>query len=92
MQCEISVIVPIYQVENYIKDSITSIAQQSFRNFEVVLVNDGSTDSSVAIAENILSAHNVNYVVINQENKGLPLGKEYRYHKFIRKMDSMHRF
>ncbi|MGQ9857033.1 MAG: glycosyltransferase family 2 protein [Fervidobacterium sp.] len=70
MQCEISVIVPVYQVEDYIMHSITSIAQQSFRNFEVVIVNDGSKDSSVAIAENILSAYNVNYVVINQENKG----------------------
>ena len=71
MSYKISVIVPIYQVEEYIKDSITSIANQSFKDFEVILVNDGSIDHSVEIASEVLEKNCLDYKVIDQKNMGL---------------------
>ena len=45
----ISIIIPVYNIERYLRTCIDSILQQSFRNFELILVDDGSTDSSGAI-------------------------------------------
>ncbi|WP_052124470.1 glycosyltransferase family 2 protein [Gallibacterium anatis] len=47
----ISVIVPVYNVENYLEDCITSLLNQTYQNIEIILVNDGSTDSSGKICE-----------------------------------------
>lgn len=47
----ISVIVPIYNVEAYLSECLDSILQQTYKNLEVILINDGSKDSSQAIAE-----------------------------------------
>ena len=47
----ISVIVPVYNVENYLKGCLESLLNQSVQNFEVILVDDGSTDSSGKIAD-----------------------------------------
>ena len=48
----ISVIVPIYNSEKYIKKCLDSIINQTFKEFDIVLVNDGSTDNSLSIIEN----------------------------------------
>lgn len=48
---DISVIVPVYNVEKYLEECLESIITQSFRNFEVICVNDGSTDNSMDILE-----------------------------------------
>ena len=44
-----SIIVPIYNVEKYIKNCIKSVLQQEYKDYELILVNDGSTDSSLEI-------------------------------------------
>lgn len=41
---KISVIVPIYNVKEYLDECLTSICRQSYKNLEIILVNDGSTD------------------------------------------------
>ena len=46
---EISVIVPVYKVENFIHRCVDSILSQSFRDFELILVDDGSPDNCGAI-------------------------------------------
>lgn len=51
MQPEISIIVPVYNVENYLEKCIKSILQQTFKNFELILVDDGSTDNSRIICD-----------------------------------------
>lgn len=48
---KISVIVPIYNSEKYLKKCIDSIINQSYKNLEIILINDGSTDSSGEIAD-----------------------------------------
>ena len=47
----ISIIIPVYNVEKYIEDCITSVITQSYNNLELILVDDGSTDNSYAICE-----------------------------------------
>lgn len=47
----ISIIVPIYNAENYLFDCLNSILAQTYKNFEAILVNDGSTDNSENIAQ-----------------------------------------
>lgn len=47
----ISVIVPIYNAEEYLNKCLASIVNQTYRELEIILVNDGSTDESLAICE-----------------------------------------
>ena len=65
----ISVIVPVYNVEEYLEECLESIRQQTFTDIEVILVNDGSTDSSKEICERFCQADS-RFKLINQENKG----------------------
>lgn len=64
----ISVIVPVYNTEKYLKQCIDSILAQTYRGFELVFVNDGSTDNSLQVLE---SYRDPRIRIINQENMGL---------------------
>lgn len=66
----ISVIVPIYNVSQYIKQCLDSILSQSYRNLEVILVDDGSTDQSGKICDQYAQADD-RVMVIHKENGGL---------------------
>ena len=44
---EISLIIPVYNVEKYLTRALKSVEEQTFKNFEVIIVDDGSTDKSV---------------------------------------------
>ena len=66
---EISVIVPIYNAEKTLKKCINSILSQTYTNFELILVNDGSKDSSLSLCKNY-SKKDSRIVVINKENEG----------------------
>jgi glycosyltransferase involved in cell wall biosynthesis len=71
MNPEISIVVPIYQVEQYIENCMISICNQTFESYEIVLVNDGSKDESLRIAENVLFKNGMQYIVLHQDNRGL---------------------
>lgn len=66
----VSVIVPVYNVEAYLKRCVESILNQTYTNLEVIIVNDGSTDSSKVICKKFEELHN-NIRLINQTNGGL---------------------
>ena len=66
---KISVIVPIYNVEKYLKRCLDSLVTQTYKEIEIILVNDGSTDGSTDIIEEYEGDHRI--VVINKENGGL---------------------
>ncbi len=68
--CLFSVIVPIYNVEKYLKTCVDSIINQSFKDIEIILVDDGSTDNSPAICDNY-KENDSRITVIHQSNKGL---------------------
>ena len=70
----ISVIVPVYNVEEYIEECLDSIKNQTFTDFEVILVNDGSTDNSQAICE-LYCDQDSRFCLINQENKGQSIAR-----------------
>ena len=65
----ISVIVPVYNVEEYLEECLESIRQQTFTDIEVILVNDGSTDGSREICEQYCEKDS-RFRLINQENQG----------------------
>lgn len=65
----ISVIVPIYNIETYLPYCLDSIAQQTYSNIEVILVNDGSSDNSETICHEFCNKDN-RFHIINQENGG----------------------
>ena len=67
----VSVIMPAYNVERYIADSIDSVLAQTYTDFELIIVDDGSTDGSRAIAERYRANHPDRIVVVSQENRGL---------------------
>lgn len=66
----ISIVIPIYNVEQFLKEAIDSVCKQSYKNLEIILVNDGSTDNSGVICEKL--ADNDNRIkVIHKKNGGL---------------------
>ena len=87
----ISVIVPVYNVEKYINQCVDSLLVQTYKNFEVILVDDGSTDSSGIICDNY-AKNNPNIRVIHKENQGLGLarntGLQYALGEYVTFIDS----
>lgn len=67
---KVSIIVPVYNVEKYLKESLDSAINQSLKDIEIIAINDGSTDNSLEILKEYESKYS-NLKVINQENKGL---------------------
>lgn len=74
MEKLLSIIIPIYNVEKYIKDCVLSIIKQTVFNIEIIFVNDGSTDSSMSILTDILNKESIEvqncFKIINQLNQG----------------------
>ncbi|MCR4616381.1 MAG: glycosyltransferase [Clostridiales bacterium] len=66
---EVSIIVPIYNAEKYLKKCLVSILNQTFTDFELILVNDGSKDSSLSICQQYAATDN-RIRVIDKENEG----------------------
>lgn len=66
---KVSVIIPIYNVEKYLKTCLDSIVQQTYDNLEVILVNDGSTDNSLKICSHYKEKYN--WKLIDKKNGGL---------------------
>ena len=64
-----SVIVPVYNCERYLKRCIKSILNQTYKNFELILINDGSIDRSIEICREAASLDN-RVIIIEQENQG----------------------
>ena len=66
----ISVIVPVYNVAQYLEKSIASIQQQTYKNLEIILVDDGATDESGRLCEQI-AEQDERVLVYHKENEGL---------------------
>ena len=70
MESKISIIVPVYNQEKYLEDTILSMLNQSYKNIEMILINDGSTDTSKEICEKY-ARKDERIIVINKENGGV---------------------
>ena len=86
---EVSVLMPVYNGERYLREAINSIINQTFQNFEFHIINDGSTDKSHSILRSI---NDPRIIVHEQRNKGLPfsLNKAIRLSQgeYIARMDA----
>lgn len=87
----VSVVMPVYNGEKYLREAIESILNQTFKNFEFIIINDGSTDKSLEIIENYQNIDE-RIQLISRENKGLITslneGIQKSKGKYIARMDA----
>ncbi len=69
---KVSIIIPVYNAEKYLEKCLDSVFNQTFEDFEVICVNDGSTDNSLEIL-NYYKRNYPNLTIINQTNQGLSI-------------------
>ena len=74
MAATISIIVPVYNVENYIEECLESVIHQTFRDLEIILIDDGSTDKSGEICDEY-ARKDARIHVIHQKNSGLSFAR-----------------
>ena len=93
---KISVIIPVYNSEAYIGQCVQSLISQTYQNWEALLIDDGSTDHSLEICEN-LSRADGRFKVFHQENKGVSAARNYgldhageEYVAFLDSDDAIH--
>ena len=88
---DVSVIIPVYNMEQYLDETIQSVLNQELQNFEIILVNDGSTDSSAEICEKYASIDSRIHF-FDQENSGVSvarnMGLTYAKGEFVYFLDS----
>ena len=72
-----SILVPVYNVEKYLRQCLDSILSQTFTDYEVILVNDGSTDGSAKICDEYLEKHTDKICVFHKQNQGLLLTRRF---------------
>ena len=87
----ISIILPVYNAEAYVREAVESILAQTFTDFELIIINDGSTDGSEAILRE-LAARDTRIVLVERPNGGLVLalndGLEMARADLIARMDA----
>jgi glycosyltransferase involved in cell wall biosynthesis len=88
---KVSVIVPVYNADKYLRQCLDSIINQTFKNVEIICVNDGSTDSSLDIL-NEYAKKDERIIIVNQKNSGAGIarnnGLEIARGKYISFLDS----
>ena len=88
---KVSVIVPVYNVEKYIEKCLESLVNQTLKDIEIIIVNDGSKDKSEKIINKFLSKYK-NIVYVEKQNGGLSdarnYGMKYAKGEYIAFLDS----
>ena len=87
----ISIVIPVYNVEKYLEQCLQSVQSQTYKHFEVILVNDGSTDSSLSICKKFVN-QDKRFSVLTKKNGGLSSARNFGIKKakgsFITFVDS----
>lgn len=87
----ISIVIPVYNVEKYLRECLDSLLNQTFKDFEIICIDDGSTDSSYKILEEYKNKDE-RLIVVQQENQGAAVarnkGIEIANGKYIQFLDS----
>lgn len=85
----VSIIIPVYNAEKYILETIHSIIHQTYENYEVIVVDDGSTDSSIELIEHLEGNR---FKIISQKNRGASaarnIGIKNAYGDYIQFLDA----
>ncbi|MDI6804239.1 MAG: glycosyltransferase [Bacteroidota bacterium] len=73
MNTKVSIIIPCYNYGRYLTEAVESVVQQTFQDFEIIIVNDGSTDETQNVAESLIKKYQSHRIfLINQTNSGKP--------------------
>ena len=72
---KVSIIIPVYNRAALVKEAITTVLNQTYKNIEIVVVNDGSTDNTLNVLEELASAH-PNIKIVNQRNHGVAVARQ----------------
>jgi glycosyltransferase involved in cell wall biosynthesis len=70
MTNKVSVIVPLFNKENFIEKTLFSLKNQTYKDFECLIVDDGSTDDSVKVVKNFIEKYDLDWQLISQKNSG----------------------
>lgn len=73
---KVSIVIPVYNVEKFLPECLDSIIAQTFSDFEVICVNDGSTDNSLAILQEYANKDS-RFKIISQENQGPGIARSH---------------
>lgn len=73
---KVSIIIPIYNVEKYLRECLDSVINQTLHDIEIICVNDGSTDDSLSILEEY-SSHDNRLILINKQNGGTSSARNF---------------
>lgn len=73
----VSIVMPVYNVENYIYKCIKSIIAQTYTDWELIIVNDGSTDKSISICQRLVNSYPIKMKIVNKDNGGLSDARNY---------------
>ena len=68
-EIKVSLVIPVYNVEKYIRQCLESVIDQTLKDIEIIIVNDGTRDNSMEIVEEYISDERIK--IINKENGGL---------------------
>jgi len=89
---KVSIIVPVYNVENYIEKCLESLVKQTLEDIEIIIVNDGSTDNSIKVINNYIKKYPQKIIYLEKKNGGLSdarnYGIPYAKGKYIAFLDS----
>lgn len=77
---KVSVIIPVYNTEKYVRQAVESIRRQTLKDIEIIIVNDGSTDGSMTILEE-LAAQDERVKLFSQENQGQSIARNFALQK-----------
>ncbi|EMD1718127.1 glycosyltransferase family 2 protein [Providencia stuartii] len=69
-----SIIIPVYNSENYIRDCLLSVKNQSYENFEAIIVDDGSTDNSLDVIR-LITSNDSRFTIITRANGGVSMAR-----------------
>lgn len=72
---KISVIIPVYNCEEYIGTTLKSVINQNFKDYEIIVIDDGSTDNSLEIIKSTLKGCGIKYKIIHQKNAGVSVAR-----------------
>lgn len=67
---KVSIIIPAYNVENYIEKCLDSIESQTYKNIEIIIIDDGSSDNTLKLVQHKASVSNLVYIILSQSNSG----------------------
>ena len=88
---KVSVVIPVYNTEKYVREAVESIMNQTLRELEIIIINDGSTDNSLQVVEELAAADS-RIQVYSQTNQGLSMARNagitHAHGRYIYFMDS----